>query len=695
MEKVTNGIWKMSFGEHEPHTPVRYRSAPAKEDALLKLDCPGKPPFAEDEVSIRATPRGILIELPLGGDEHIYGFGLQLHALDHTGRKKVIRVNSDPVADTGDSHAPVPFYVSTKGYGVLVDTNRYAAFYCGTNLRKGESEHKKQEKKAIGTSEIELYGYQVSEGNRTVSVDIPSAQGIEVYFFEGPGLLEAVQRYNLFSGGGALPPMWGLGMWYRAYSAAKKEDVMRLARTFREDGMPVDVFGFEPGWQTKAYSCSFVWDEGRFPDHEAMLQELYGMDYRVNLWEHLFVHPSSPMYESLKPHSGDYEVWEGLVPDLSVEEASAIFARHHKEAFVDKGIAGFKLDECDSSDYVHSNWSFPDIAAFPSGMDGEQMHNQLGTLYQQTILAPYEEAGKRTLSQVRASGAMAAPMPFVLYSDLYNHKVFIRGVVNCGFSGLLWSPEVRQAESPEDLVRRIQTAVFSPMALLNCWRIPNPPWMQVDRDKNVAGEFLPNYEEIRDLCRTLFQVRMSLIPYLYTAYARYSEEGLPPFRALVMDYPEDPRTYGIDDAYMMGDSLLVAPVITGTTERQVYLPEGVWHCFWTRRTYEGGQTYTLAPGLEQIPVFVKDGTLLPLAKPLPFVGDDAMFQMELHAFGTGARECILYEDDGISYAYREGRHNWLKVEVDQENRVHVDRIGDFTGCRYQFSDAGNQQPAQE
>ena len=165
-------------------------------------------------------------------------------------------------------------------------------------MRKGASENKKFEQKEVGTSEIELYGYQTTEGDRSVVVDIPSAEGIDVYLFEGPNMVTAVQRYNLFSGGGVLPPMWGLGMWYRAYSAAKREDVMRLAKCFRDDGMPVDVFGFEPGWQTKAYSCSFVWDESRFPDHEGMLDELYDMSYRVNLWEHLFVHPTSPCTKS-------------------------------------------------------------------------------------------------------------------------------------------------------------------------------------------------------------------------------------------------------------------------------------------------------------------------------------------------------------------------------------------------------------
>lgn len=683
MEKIANGVWKIRFGQPEAHTPVSLRHTEALTAQLYKLACGGASPFSEEELVFKTTSRGVYIELPLTAEEHIYGFGLQLHRTDHTGRKKVMRVNSDPVADTGDSHAPVPFYVSTAGYGVFVDTSRYAAFYCGTNLRKGTSANKKEEQKAIGTSEIELYGYQATEGDRCVIVDIPAAEGIDVYLFEGPDMVNAVQRYNLFSGGGVLPPMWGLGMWYRAYSAAKREDVMRLAEGFRKDGMPVDVFGFEPGWQTKAYSCSFLWDDGRFPNHDTMLSDLYGMNYRVNLWEHLFVHPSSPMYEKLLLHSGDYEVWEGLVPDLSIQAAKDVFANHHLTEFVEKGISGFKLDECDSSDFVHSNWSFPDVARFPSGMDGEQMHNQLGTLYQEAIQAPFETAGRRTLSQVRASGALASPFPFVLYSDLYNHKVFIRGVVNCGFSGLLWSPEVRQAESPEDLIRRIQTAVFSPMALLNCWRIPNPPWMQVDREKNTKGEFLEHFEDIRSVCRSLFEIRMSLLPYLYTSYAKYSMEGLPPFRALVMDYPDDPDTYGIDDAYMMGDSILVAPIVTGEKERSVYLPKGRWHCFWTSETYEGGQAYVFAPGLERIPVFVKDGTLLPLARPLQHVADDAVFDITVKAYGDEPSACMLYEDDGTTFEHRNGIYNWVKIEW--KDGVEVTRNGNYPGIRYNIS----------
>jgi alpha-D-xyloside xylohydrolase len=686
MEKVLNGIWKLRWGQPEETTPLALSDVPPSKDALDNLGSAGIPPISTNDIQIRKTARGLKIELPLKADEQIYGFGLQLHRMNHTGRKKVIRVNSDPVADTGDSHAPVPFYVSTAGYGVYVDTARYATFYCGTNLPKGASAHQKNKQKAVGTSEIELYGYQKAEGDRSVVVDIPFAQGIDLYFFEGPDIKSAVQRYNLFSGGGTLPPAWGLGMWYRAYSAAKNEDVMRLAENFRQDNMPIDVFGFEPGWQTRAYSCSFLWDDTRFPKHEEMLEQLNEMNYRVNLWEHVFVHPSSPMYEGLLPYSGDYEVWEGLVPDFAMKEARDIFSEHHLRYFIEKGISGFKLDECDSSDFVHSNWSFPDMTQFPSGLDGEQMHNMLGLLYQSTLFSAFKKVNKRTLSQVRASGALASSYPFVLYSDLYNHKVFIRGVVNSGFSGLLWTPEVRHAQTAEDLIRRIETVVFSPHALLNCWRIPNPPWMQVDQEKNKQGEFFDDFERVRDICRSLFETRMSLIPYLYASFAKYKFEGIPPFRALVMDYPDDPNTFHIDDSYMMGDSMLVAPLVSDESERKVYLPEGRWWDFWTDTQYEGGQWLSLKPALGKIPVFIKEGSIIPLAAPIENVKDDTVFDITVKAYGDNPRDTYLFEDDGISFNYEEGLYNWIRLSVKADGEGEMLRSGKYQGARYQLID---------
>lgn len=686
MQRIANGVWKVRYGEPEQHTPVTLGQKGIQYDALEQLQCEGKSPIANTDISVRMTSRGTVVELPLRHDEEIYGFGLQFYRLKQTGRKRVIRVNSDPIADTGDSHAPVPFYISTAGYGVFIDTSRYATFYCGTNLPKGASRRKTSSEGELGTSEKELYGHQAAQGDLSILVDVPSAKGIDIYLFEGPTIKTAIQRYNLFSGGGCLPPLWGLGMWYRFYTAANESDTERLATMFREERMPVDVLGFEPGWHSQAYSCSFSWNKEGFPNHEKLINRLNEMNYHVNLWEHVFTHPSSEMYEELLPYSADFEVWKGLVPDFATKESSEIFSSYHLHNFVENGISGFKLDECDSSDYVQSNWSFPDVASFPSGLDGEQMHNQLGLLYQSTMQSTFDTAGIRTFSQVRSSGALAASYPFVLYSDLYQHDVFIRGLVNSGFAGLLWSPEVRSASSVEDFIRRIQTTVFSPMAVLNCWTFPNPPWMQVDRDKNRKGEFFDNYEEVQEACRHLFELRMSLIPYLYASFAQYHQRGIPPFRALVMDYPDDANTYEIDDSYMMGDSILVAPLIAGQTERKVYLPRGTWKDFWTNETYAGETWYDIAADLDHIPVFVKDNTLLPIATPLQCVADDAVFEIVVRIYGDSPKDFVLYEDDGRTLSYRDGVSNSVTLSWSPDHGGSVTRVGDYSGVKYKVVD---------
>ena len=685
VERVGNGIWKLRFGVPETHTPVQLSEARMRHKELDGLSR-NSPPINPNDVTFRRTSRGTVLELPLQASENIYGFGLQLKRMNHTGRKKVIRVNSDPVADTGDSHAPVPFYVSTAGYGVFVDTARYVTFYCGTNPQKGTTRDATLAAQKLGTSERELYEKHIDQGNRNMSIDVPSVDGVDVYLFEGPTMKDVVQRYNLFSGGGCLPPMWGLGMWYRIYTKADSGDAKRLANLFREERMPIDVFGLEPGWQSRSYSCSFAWSEERFPDHEEFITTLNAMNYRVNLWEHAFTHPSSEMYWDLLPYSGNFEVWGGLVPDLGMQESRDVFAGYHLDRFVKQGISGFKLDECDNSDYVQSNWSFPDIATFPSGMDGEQMHNLFGLLYQSTLQSAFESVGERTYSQVRSSGPLASSYPFVLYSDLYKHEDFIRGIVNSGFSGLLWTPEVRSADSVEDLIRRIQTTVFSPLALLNCWTFPNPPWMQVDEDKNRNGEFFDDYEEVQKVCRSLFELRMKLIPYLYSSFAEYFFTGTPPFRALVLDYPDDANTYEIDDAYMMGESMLVAPLVAGQTKRMVYLPLGTWRDFWTHEVFEGENWYEVEADLYHIPVFVKDNTLLPLANPVQYVADDAVFDITVQVFGDSPRGFFLYEDDGTTFEYREGKYNKVYISWDIDHGGSVKRVGDYPGARYRIVD---------
>ncbi|MFP4662761.1 MAG: TIM-barrel domain-containing protein [Halanaerobiales bacterium] len=686
MDYIYNGVWKKSFGEPEKYTPLSLAKTMPREDALKNISTEGKTPLLDEDIQCKITAKGCIIEIPLKADEKIYGFGLQLKKVNHTGTKKHLRTNADPVANTGDTHAPVPFYVSTRGYGVLIDTARYLSFYCGssTKLKQGRDLNEVS-KKEIANNTDDLYKTDSISEEKSILIEVPYAKGIQIYVFEGPDMKTAVQRYNLFSGGGCLPPLWGLGILYRTYGRADMSEVLDLAKNFRDNKIPCDIIGIEPGWQSHSYSCSYTWDKERFPDPDKMIQELKEMNYNINLWEHVFVHPSSPLYHKLKPYSGDYEVWNGLVPDLSLVDASDSFAEFHKTNLMDRGIDGFKLDECDSSDYT-GDWSFPNSSAFPSGLDGEQMHSMLGIFYQKSILKAVEKRKKRTYGQVRASHALASSLPFVLYSDLYEHQDFIRGVINSGFSGLLWTPEVRQCQSVEELVRRIQTVIFSAQACINAWMIPHPPWFQYDYHKNLNNESAENWQEVQALCRKFFELRMSFVPYLYSSFVNYYREGVPPFRALVMDYPEDVNTYDIEDEYMMGETVLVAPMLAGVNKRKVYLPEGNWYCFWENKIYTGRNTYEIKCNLDRIPLFIKENSLLPLAKPLQSISKDVCFDISVRCYGDKSSQFTLYEDDGISYDFYDGKYNKLKLIFDNEDSYRFERIGNIDMIRYRINE---------
>jgi alpha-D-xyloside xylohydrolase len=362
-----------------------------------------------------------------------------------------------------------------------------------------------------------------------------------------------------------------------------------------------------------------------------------------------------------------------------------VFGGYHKRELIEKGVTGFKLDECDNSDYIDSPWSFPELSKYPSGLDGERMHNLIGTLYQQTLYTPFREKGLRTYGQVRSSGALAAPLPYAIYSDLYEHKDYVRALINAGFTGLLWTPEVRSCSSEDELYRRLEVVVFSPQTMVNAWYIKNPPWKQFETEKNNRNEFLANTAEVEAACADILRWRVRLIPYLYAAFARYWQEGHPPFRGLMLDYPNDPNTYNIDDEYLMGESLLVAPLFAPQTKRSVYLPEGGWYNLWTRERFEGGKRYDIEADSRTIPVFVKENTLLPLAKPIEFVKKDTQFDVTVYAFGENCAPVSLFEDDGETFAFEKTGFNRLTLEWPKGGEPRATRDGSLDVRRYEVT----------
>ncbi len=673
MEQIAKGIWKISYGTPEEHTPVSMRKSEIRFEGLKQVGEAADEPTPDiiSRLACQVRRRGVTVTCPMDSDEDIYGFGLQLLSMNYAGRRRYVKVNSDPRMDTGESHAPVPFYISTAGYGLFVDTYRYVTFSMGTNAGKGASAQKKEVNQPHKEfSESALYALKRSNETRQVIIDIPSAEGVDLYVFAG-NIMEVIQRYNLFSGGGCVSPMLGLVIWYRAYGGSDGESLVRLADSFREEHVPIDVIGVEPGWHSHSYSCTFDWSY-LFPEPDAMLGSLREKDFHVNLWEHAFVYPAAEIYDSLQDHSGDYEVWNGLVPDLALPEAQQVFRKWHQEHLIDKGVTGFKLDECDNSDFNPSNWSFPDASQFPSGMDGEQMHSAIGILYQQMMEQAFRERNIRTLSQVRSSGALAAPLPFVLYSDLYRHEEFIRGVVTAPFSGLLWSPEVRDCANGEDLLRRMQTVCFSAQALINGWRIPSPPWKQTNIGKNLAGIEMEEAEYYTDACRRLFELRMSLLPYLYSAFVEYHQKGIPPIRPLCMEYPHDLQVRNIDDEYFFGKDMVVCPLTAAQKgEREGYLPDGTWYDLFSGEEIAGGRQFHISADVEKIPVYVRDGAVVPFAEPVQCVREDTVFHMHVKHFGKKAGSFVLYEDDFATYDHEKKGFGRIRISVDETGKMHV------------------------
>ena len=546
--------------------------------------------YTETEVSYttsnfvtKQTPRGFLIEFPLESDAQVYGFGLQLKQFNHRGRKLRLNPTADPATNNGDSHAPVPFFVTNKGYGMYFDTARIIEVYCG-KTKNSAAPVKADSTSEVMTSTDELYAVR-SSGELTMSVLIPAAEGVDVYVIEGKDITDIVSQYNMLSGGGCDVPEWGLGVLYRCFGKYTQDEVLAMADYFRKSDIPCDILGLEPGWQTHTYSCSYLWSE-RFPESNRMISELREKGFHLSLWEHAFCHPSSPIHDELAPYSGDYLVWGGVVPDFATKEARRIFADYHKKLLVDAGVDGFKLDECDSSDNTGS-WSFPLTSEFPSGLDGEQYHSLFGTLYCQAIMDAL--GSTKTLSEVRNLGALASSYPFVIYSDLYDHRDFIRGVAQSGFSGILWTPEVRHAKDKDELIRRLQAVVFSSQCLINAWYCEKAPWAELDCEKEV---------------RELLRLRESLVPMLKKSFDLYRDTGKPPIRGLVMDYTDDPETFNIDDEYLFCEDLLVAPIPANSgDEREVYLPVGdEWEDYFTGEKVGNGRIRVNTKG---IPVYRK------------------------------------------------------------------------------------------
>jgi alpha-glucosidase (family GH31 glycosyl hydrolase) len=654
--EVAPGVWKAVTGNPGNINLFGVAAIKPRIEALQKMERE-EFPLSPGDIYAESANGKVCLRFPLEKGEQLYGFGLNFKTVHQRGKILNLHMDHYGGTDNGRTHAPVPFYVSSLGYGVFVNSAEYLTVYAGTAVRKDSPDAPAPLDR---NNDKDWTSQPYSDA---VEILVP-ASGAEIYVFAGPTALDAVRRYNLYSGGGCLPPRWGLGFTQRVPRLYTSEQVEEEAEMFSEKGFPLDFVGLEPGWQSKSYPCTLEWDSTRFPDPAGFVRRMSEKKVRVNLWTNPYLSPSSPVFESMLPFSGSHTVWGGIVPDITIPESREILTDQLFSNQVSIGISGYKIDEVDGYD----RWLWPDVATFPSGNSAIQLRQTYGLILQKMLADLYRKNNSRTYGLVRASNGGGSSFPFVIYNDYYSHEDFITALINSGFSGVLWTPEVRGSKTGEEWLRRMQTVVFSPMAMINAWSSGTKPWSYPDVETEVKNYAL---------------LRMQLIPYLYSEFAKYHFEGIPPFRGMSLEpgfrtglsseitnanLDENPYleavTREIRDQYMCGEYLLVAPLFTGQASRKVVLPEGKWYDFHTGQYAGSGEIITVEPGLSEIPVYVKDGGIIPMMPPVlhaPAAGEK--YDLEIRYYGKKPGRYMLYDDDGETFEYEKGVYSWREINV--------------------------------
>ncbi|MDQ6813873.1 MAG: DUF5110 domain-containing protein, partial [Bacteroidota bacterium] len=434
----------------------------------------------------------------------------------------------------------------------------------------------------------------------------------------------------------------------------------------------------------KSYPGTFEWDKQRYPQPEKFVKQMLNQGIRLNLWINPYVAKSAPFYNAIKPYTASHTVWVGEVPDFNIPAARKIFFGQLQKSQVGIGVSGYKIDEVDG----HDEWLWPDVATFPSGISAEQMRQTYGMLVMRYSMDMFHSENKRTWGLARANNGGGVSFPYVIYNDYYNHEDFITALINSGTAGVLWTPEVRASKTAEEWLRRFQTVIFSPMAMINAWSSGAKPW---------------TYTEVAEQVKALALLRIQMMPYWYSEFAKYHFDGTPPFRGMHLEpgftsevkrvagstnLEENPYAEAVSkeikDQYMAGENLLVAPLFTGQKTRKVVLPKGKWYDFYTGEYAGDGEVLTVEPGLNKIPVYVKDGGIVPMMAPRLHAPKPAeKVDLEIRFYGSKPSKYMLYDDDGETFNYEKGEYTFREIKVE------INKAGALAGT---ISDAPKGKP---
>jgi alpha-D-xyloside xylohydrolase len=477
---------------------------------------------------------------------------------------------------------------------------------------------------------------------------------LDYYLIVGD-LKQILSQYTDITGKGHLPPLWSFGYWQSKISYRSADETLEIAREMRRAEVPVDVIHLDTHWFEKDWCCDLEFSKERFPDPEAYLKELREMGIRVSLWQLPYIPEGSQLFEDLKAvggfvknrDGGIYDVgicmvagFEGVVGcvDYTNPEARRVHGDHLRRLFA----LGARVIKVDFGEMA------PLDGVYHDGTPGHRAHNLYPLLYNRTIAEVTEAATGERIIWARSAwaGSQRYPLHWGGDSTANWHNLIpqIEGGLSFGLSGFqFWGQDIGGFMGPTGgslLIRWMQAGMF----LSHC------------RIHGVGPRELYAFEpEVLRICRDYIRLRYRLLPYIYGSAIDCVERSLPMARALVLEYQDDANVWRLGDQWLFGEALLVAPIADPSDKREVYLPAGRWTDWWTGERHDGGRWIHVEAGLETLPLFVREGAIVPMGPVMNHVGEFPVEEVTLRIApfaGEGeSRFVVPVNDERVAVRY--------------------------------------------
>jgi alpha-D-xyloside xylohydrolase len=555
-------------------------------DALARPDV-----WVADEGIPLRSDSYVHAQLDLAVGELVYGLGERFGPFVKNGQTVEIW-NSDGGTSSEQAYKSVPFYLTNRGYGVLVDHSGHVSYEIG------------------------------SEAVERVQFSVPGER-LSFYVIDGPTPKDVLDRYTQLTGRPPTVPAWSYGLWLSTSftTSYDEQTVSSFIDAMAEHDLPLSVFHFDCFWMREFNWCDFEWDPRVFPDPAGMLARLHEKDVRICVWINPYIAQRSPLFAEaadqgflVRRPNGDVWQWDLWQPgmalvDFTNPDATAWF-QGKLRALVDGGVDAFKTDFGER---------IPLDVQFANGAAPERMHNLYAQLYNEAVrevlVAARGEGDAVLFARSATVGGQSLPVHWGGDSTATFPSMAetLRGGLSFAMSGFaFWSHDIGGFEGspdPDVFKRWVAFGLLSSHSRLHGSGSYRVPWTY-DIDP-VTGDTDRSETSAVAVTRRFAKLKNRLMPYLFAAGAQAASSGVPLMRPMVLEFPSDPAVGYLDRQYMLGGDILVAPVFDAGGVVDFYLPAGGWTSLLTGERVHGGGWRSEVHGADSLPVYVRDGAVLP------------------------------------------------------------------------------------